>query len=56
MGYKITATTNIDKTPYILHILGRGELRIAKIYDSPDMPESEATFAITAGGIDDAKE
>ncbi|KAL5265965.1 hypothetical protein ACHWQZ_G006568 [Mnemiopsis leidyi] len=35
---------------------GRGELRIAKIYDSPDMPESEATFAITAGGIDDAKE
>ena len=35
---------------------GRGELRIAKIYDSPDMPESEATFAITGGGIDDAKE
>lgn len=35
---------------------GRGELRIAKIYDSPDMPESEATFSITNGGIDDAKE
>ena len=35
---------------------GRGELRIAKIYDSPDMPESEATFAITNGGIADAKE
>ncbi|KAF6119573.1 hypothetical protein HJG60_010057 [Phyllostomus discolor] len=35
---------------------GRGELRIAKIYDSPDMPENEATFAITAGGIGDAKE
>lgn len=35
---------------------GRGELRIAKIYDSPDMPESEATFAITSGGIDDAKD
>ncbi|XP_018016362.1 meiotic recombination protein DMC1/LIM15 homolog [Hyalella azteca] len=35
---------------------GRGETRIAKIYDSPDLPESEATFAITAGGIADAKE
>ncbi|XP_056379845.1 meiotic recombination protein DMC1/LIM15 homolog isoform X3 [Hyla sarda] len=35
---------------------GRGELRIAKIYDSPEMPENEATFSITAGGINDAKE
>lgn len=35
---------------------GRGELRIGKIYDSPDMPENEATFAITQGGIADAKE
>ncbi|CAM4709467.1 unnamed protein product [Leuciscus chuanchicus] len=35
---------------------GRAELRIAKIFDSPDMPESEATFAITAGGIADAKD
>uniref|UniRef100_A0A8C2TNL0 Meiotic recombination protein n=1 Tax=Coturnix japonica TaxID=93934 RepID=A0A8C2TNL0_COTJA len=35
---------------------GRGELRIAKIYDSPEMPENEATFAITPGGIGDAKE
>ncbi|XP_012670100.2 meiotic recombination protein DMC1/LIM15 homolog [Clupea harengus] len=35
---------------------GRGELRIAKVFDSPDMPESEATFAITSGGIADAKE
>lgn len=35
---------------------GRGELRIAKIYDSPDMPESEATFSITNGGIADVKE
>lgn len=34
---------------------GRGETRIAKIYDSPDMPEAEATYAITAGGIDDAQ-
>lgn len=35
---------------------GRGENRIAKIYDSPDMPESEATFAISDGGIIDAKD
>uniref|UniRef100_A0A671N7F2 Meiotic recombination protein DMC1/LIM15 homolog n=1 Tax=Sinocyclocheilus anshuiensis TaxID=1608454 RepID=A0A671N7F2_9TELE len=35
---------------------GRAELRIAKIFDSPDMPENEATFAITAGGIADAKD
>lgn len=35
---------------------GRGECRIAKIYDSPNMPESEASFAITAGGIQNAKD
>lgn len=35
---------------------GRGETRIAKIYDSPDLPENEATFAVTSGGIADAKE
>ena len=35
---------------------GRGETRIAKIYDSPDLPENEATFAITNGGLDDAKD
>ncbi|KAI8426172.1 hypothetical protein MSG28_005113 [Choristoneura fumiferana] len=35
---------------------GRGENRIAKIYDSPDLPESEATFAITSGGVADAKD
>ncbi|XP_026464589.1 meiotic recombination protein DMC1/LIM15 homolog [Ctenocephalides felis] len=35
---------------------GRGETRICKIYDSPDLPESEATFAITTGGIADAKD
>lgn len=35
---------------------GRGEIRICKIYDSPCLPESEATFAINADGIGDAKE
>ena len=32
---------------------GKGEERIAKIYDSPLMPEEEATFAIRNGGIED---
>ncbi|KAI9529289.1 Meiotic recombination protein dmc1 [Dissostichus eleginoides] len=35
---------------------GRAEMRIAKIFDSPDMPENEATFAICAGGVSDAKD
>ncbi|KAK0411440.1 hypothetical protein QR680_005653 [Steinernema hermaphroditum] len=35
---------------------GRGETRICKIYDSPCLAEAEAMFAITAHGIDDAKE
>jgi len=30
---------------------GRAEQRIAKIIDSPSMPEGEATFQITNGGI-----
>jgi len=34
---------------------GRGETRVCKIYDSPSLPESEATFAITNGGIADAE-
>lgn len=33
---------------------GRGETRICKIYDSPCLPEAEATFAINADGIGDA--
>lgn len=35
---------------------GRGETRVAKIYDSPNLPEAEAVFMITEGGIDDANE
>ncbi len=35
---------------------GRGETRICKIYDSPCLPESEATFAINADGIGDCKD
>ncbi|KAK9378415.1 Rad51-domain-containing protein [Kockiozyma suomiensis] len=32
---------------------GRGEERVAKLQDSPDMPEREATYCITEGGISD---
>ncbi|KAJ3292306.1 recombinase rad51 [Blyttiomyces sp. JEL0837] len=35
---------------------GRGDNRICKIYDSPNLPESEAMFSIGADGIGDAKE
>jgi len=35
---------------------GRGETRICKIYDSPHLPEAEASFAISADGIQDAAE
>lgn len=35
---------------------GKGETRICKIYDSPNLPEAEATFAIGNGGICDAAE
>jgi DNA repair protein RAD51 len=34
---------------------GRGETRICKIYDSPSLPEAEATFGISADGIIDAE-
>merc|ERR1719447_2330001 len=33
---------------------GRGNSRICKIYDSPNLPESDAMFSITEGGINDA--
>lgn len=35
---------------------GRGETRIAKVYDSPDVCESEAVYAITEGGIQDGSD
>lgn len=35
---------------------GRGENRICKIYDSPTIAESEATFAISEGGIADSSD
>ncbi|KAJ4365476.1 hypothetical protein N0V95_000411 [Ascochyta clinopodiicola] len=40
-------------TTRILLRKGRGEERVAKIQDSPDMPEKEATYIITNGGIND---
>ena len=35
---------------------GKGENRIIKVVASPSLPEREATFAITADGICDAKD
>jgi len=35
---------------------GRGETRICKIYDSPNLPEAEAVFSIDPNGIGDAKD
>lgn len=35
---------------------GRAENRICKIYDSPCLPEAEATFSIMADGIRDASD
>lgn len=35
---------------------GRAETRICKIYDSPNLPEAEAMFAITTEGINDVKD
>ena len=32
---------------------GKGEQRVAKIIDSPSMPEAEASYQITTGGIAD---
>lgn len=32
-----------------------GDDRIAKIVDSPNLPEADATFTITEGGIADSK-
>lgn len=35
---------------------GRGENRICKVYDSPCLPEGEATFSIQGSGIGDAQD
>lgn len=35
---------------------GRGEVRIAKIYDSPSVAETECSFQLSNGGIVDAKD
>ena len=35
---------------------GRGENRIVKVYDSPNMPEAEAVFSITEAGVADGSD
>lgn len=62
----VGGTIGMDKKPIGGHIMahasttrlylkkGRGETRTCKIYDSPNLPEAEASFAITGNGIFDA--
>lgn len=35
---------------------GKGENRVCRVYDSPNLPEADATFSINHDGIGDAKE
>jgi meiotic recombination protein DMC1 len=35
---------------------GRGEQRICKVYDSPNLPEAECVFQLAEGGVIDSKE
>jgi len=35
---------------------GKGETRVAKVYDSPNLPEGEAQYAIMEEGITDVKD
>lgn len=35
---------------------GKGEQRICKIFDAPNLPEGEAVFQITTGGLMDVKD
>ena len=35
---------------------GQGDTRVCKIYDSPNLPESEAIFSNSDGGVCDGKE
>ncbi|KNC81520.1 meiotic recombination protein DMC1/LIM15 [Sphaeroforma arctica JP610] len=55
-GANVTFVADPKKPKVLRHsfalISGRGDQRICKIYDSPDMPESEAVYQITNGGID----
>jgi RecA/RadA recombinase len=32
---------------------GKGEQRVCKVYDSPLLPETEATFQLSLGGVTD---
>lgn len=35
---------------------GKGEQRVCKVFDAPNLPEAETVFQITSGGIADAKD
>ncbi|KAI8356088.1 meiotic recombinase Dmc1 [Choanephora cucurbitarum] len=44
----------VSSSSFLIYLRkGRGEERVAKLFDSPDMPESEASYSISSGGIVD---
>lgn len=53
---KGTCTRNTEKqdeTDALCFYLGRAEERVAKLVDSPDRPESEASYKLDEGGWTD---
>jgi hypothetical protein len=59
MNFTIYDANDISKLFYWFRLYlrkGKGENRICKIYDSPCLPEGDAGFAISDGGIVDAKD
>jgi hypothetical protein len=51
MFYPLILVQNVLTDAYALWaILGRAEERVAKLVDSPDRPESEASYKLDEGG------
>ncbi|KAH0472507.1 MAG: uncharacterized protein KVP18_004717 [Porospora cf. gigantea A] len=47
MGHASTVRLSLKK--------GKGEQRICKVFDAPNLPESEAIFVLSEGGVTDAQ-
>ena len=48
-----TSMEKQDKTNVLCFDIGRAEERVAKLVDSPDRPESEASYKLDEGGWND---
>lgn len=44
-----------ETIPNTANSKGRGDERVAKLLDSPDMPEKECVYIINEGGITDSE-